>query len=217
MTQNTMTLEDIERLGELLATIPEPFVPMEADMLDGYLTAIALMKAPPSIEDWIGFVFDVENRNRARLPEPRQSELRKLILRRGAVLEQAILSQKAIDPIVYEEEEEGAGENELSALSAFSDGFAFACSTWPELLKNEDKAVQAALVGVLRYETRNEEEQTEDEDAVIDSIEEEVPFMNLDEALADLEACVQEIAEVTRANDIARQRTPKKSFSKKRH
>ena len=112
MTQNTMTLEDIERLGELLATIPEPFVPMEADMLDGYLTAIALMKAPPSIEDWIGFVFDVENRNRARLPEPRQSELRKLILRRGAVLEQAILSQKAIDPIVYEEEEEGAGENE---------------------------------------------------------------------------------------------------------
>ena len=76
----------------------------------------------------------------------------------------------------------------LSALSAFSDGFAFACSMWPELLKNEDKAVQAALVGVLRYETRNEEEQTEDEDAVIDSIEEEVPFMNLDEALADLEA-----------------------------
>ena len=42
MTQH-LTLEQIDQLGELLAGIPEPFVPMEADMLDGYLTAIALL------------------------------------------------------------------------------------------------------------------------------------------------------------------------------
>ena len=44
-----LTLEDIDRLGELLASIPEPFVPMEPDMLDGYLTAIALLRHPPRI------------------------------------------------------------------------------------------------------------------------------------------------------------------------
>ena len=39
-----LSLDEIETLGELLASTPEPAVPMEPDMLDGYLTAIALMK-----------------------------------------------------------------------------------------------------------------------------------------------------------------------------
>ena len=43
-----LSLDEIETLGELLASTPEPAVPMEPDMLDGYLTAIALMTKPPS-------------------------------------------------------------------------------------------------------------------------------------------------------------------------
>ena len=86
-----LTLEDIDRLGELLASIPEPFVPMEPDTLDGYLTAIALLRHPPRIEDWIGLVFDIEGRTRASLAsEEMQHELRKLVLARGAEIEQLI-------------------------------------------------------------------------------------------------------------------------------
>ncbi|MGN1209059.1 MAG: UPF0149 family protein [Duodenibacillus sp.] len=201
MTQH-LTLEQIDQLGELLAGIPEPFVPMEADMLDGYLTAIALLKTPPALEDWLPLVFDVEGRNRAKLPDPqRQATLRKLILARGAEIEAQILAEKPIDPIIYDDEADA--EDEFAALSPFADGFAFACSAWPELLKSEDKAVQAALVGILRYESQSEESEEDREvEEVLNGIEEEVAFADLDEALADLAACVQEIAEVTRQRDI---------------
>lgn len=236
-----LTLEDIDRLGELLARLPEPFVPMEPDMLDGYLTAIALLKNPPQIEQWIGLVYDLEGRSRARLPkESEQAELRSLILARGAEIEEQIISQKPIDPIIFEDDDEGdEADDPYAALRPFADGFALACENWPELMKSTSKAVQAALVGVLRYESeeksadaekdesespkkmRDDADTTADvvdngaetaaesdaegaEDDVLESIEEDVAFANLDEALADLTACVQEIAEVTRGADIER-------------
>lgn len=198
------TIEDIDRLGELLAAMPEAFMPMEADMLDGYLTAIALLKTPPKTEEWLPFVFDMDGNTRAKLPNAQlQAELRKLIFARGEEIERQILSEKAIDPIIYDDEDEdGEGEGDFSALAPFSDGFAFACANWPELLNSQDKAVQAALVGILRYESKSEDEPA-DEEAVIEEIEEEMAFADIDEALADLAACVQEIAEVTRQKDIA--------------
>ena len=201
MTQH-LTLEQIDQLGELLAGIPEPFVPMEADMLDGYLTAIALLKTPPALEDWLPLVFDMQGSNRAKLADPqRQATLRKLILARGAEIEAQILSEKPIDPIIYDDESDS--EDEFAALAPFADGFAFACSAWPELLKSQNKAVQAALVGVLRYESKQEQADDDAEvEEVLSGIEEEVAFADLDEALADLAACVQEIAEVTRERDI---------------
>ncbi len=210
-----LTLEDIDRLGELLASIPEPFVPMEPDMLDGYLTAIALLRHPPRIEDWIGLVFDIEGRTRASLAsEEMQHELRKLVLARGAEIEQLILTQKPIDPIIFEDEPENP-DDPFDALHPFADGFALACSNWPELMKNTSKAVQAALVGVLRYESPDENT-PDDEQEVAASIEEDMAFADLDEALADLTACVQEIAEVTRAEDIERmQSTTKKAAARK--
>ena len=210
-----LTLEDIDRLGELLASIPEPFVPMEPDMLDGYLTAIALLRHPPRIEDWIGLVFDIEGRTRASLAsEEMQHELRKLVLARGAEIEQLILTQKPIDPIIFEDEPENP-DDPFDALHPFADGFALACSNWPELMKNTSKAVQAALVGVLRYESPDENT-PDDEQEVVASIEEDMAFADLDEALADLTACVQEIAEVTRAEDIERmQSTTKKAAARK--
>ena len=210
-----LTLEDIDRLGELLASIPEPFVPMEPDMLDGYLTAIALLRHPPRIEDWIGLVFDIEGRTRASLAsEEMQHELRKLVFARGAEIEQLILTQKPIDPIIFEDEPENP-DDPFDALHPFADGFALACSNWPELMKNTSKAVQAALVGVLRYESPDENT-PDDEQEVAASIEEDMAFADLDEALADLTACVQEIAEVTRAEDIERmQSTTKKAAARK--
>ena len=210
-----LTLEDIDRLGELLASIPEPFVPMEPDMLDGYLTAIALLRHPPRIEDWIGLVFDIEGRTRASLAsEEMQHELRKLVLARGAEIDQLILTQKPIDPIIFEDEPENP-DDPFDALHPFADGFALACSNWPELMKNTSKAVQAALVGVLRYESPDENT-PDDEQEVAASIEEDMAFADLDEALADLTACVQEIAEVTRAEDIERmQSTTKKAAARK--
>ncbi len=196
-----LTLDDIERLGELLAAVPEPFVPMEADQLDGFLTALSLLKVPPSIDDWFIYVLDASGNRRAKLVDPaEQTELRRLVLARGAEIESRILSEKPVDPIIYDEDVNADDpDDELAALAPFADGFAFACSLWPELMKSQDKAVQAALVGILRHESPDENEAQACEE--IDAAE-EVRFASLDEALEDVEACVQEIAEVTRKNDI---------------
>ena len=87
-------------------------------------------------------------------------------------------------------------ETLFADIRPFSDGFLFACCHWPELLENKTRAVQAALVGVLRY--ANIEKEDEVSHSLLASIDTEIPFADLDEALADIEACVGEIAEVTR-------------------
>jgi len=189
-----LSLEEIDTLGELLASIPEPFVPMEPDRLDGFLVAIALMRRPPQTDAWLARVFDEDANPAARLDQSHQTTLRRLILARGAELEAAILGRRPIDPILFEEELSDA--DPFAALRPFSEGFSFACALWPELLQTDDKAIQAALVGILRY-AHVEEDDTETQ-GLVARIDEEIAFASLDEALEDLKACVGEIAEITR-------------------
>lgn len=99
MSKVSLSLEEIEQLGELLARIPEAFTPMEPDKLDGFLTALTLMKNPPAQPDWMNYVFDIDGNPRARLSQHEQAQLQKLILRRGREIEETVLSEKPIDPI----------------------------------------------------------------------------------------------------------------------
>lgn len=200
MSNASLSLEEIDQLGELLASVPEPYVPMEADMLDGFLTAIALMQRPPKIDEWMVYVLDEQGRSIPVLTNG--AKLRALILKRGAQLEADILSETPIDPVLYDAE---GDEAPISALTPFADGFSAACDLWPELLQSKSKAVQAALVGILRYSSPDDDKSDadeEEEEKIIKGISEDVAFVNLDEALADLQSCVQEIAEVTRERDL---------------
>lgn len=193
MKKAPLHLDEIETLGELLASIPEPFIPMEPDMLDGFLTAIALMKKPPETSEWFRFILDIEGRAVPLEKIARANLLRELIFRRGAELENTILASKPIDPIIFDDEE---SEDFLAPLRPFSNGVLLACCQWPELTKNPNDSVKAALVGLLRYaDLAKDDEATL---ALLDSIDEGIVFANLDEALADVEACVGEIADVTR-------------------
>ena len=162
------------------------------------------------------YVLDASGNRRAKLGDPAdQAELRRLVLARGAEIESRILHEKPVDPIIYDEdvdEDDPAGE--MAALAPFADGFAFACSLWPELMKSQDKAVQAALVGILRHESSDDEEDDEQESSE-ENAASEVRFASLDEALEDVEACVQEIAEVTRKGDIKKAPSKKPGFAKK--
>ncbi|MCF0252827.1 MAG: UPF0149 family protein [Duodenibacillus sp.] len=198
-----LTVEDFERLGELLAGAPEDAAPMEPDMLDGYLSVIALLPSPPPVAQWLGQVFDLNGRLAMDPRDPWQAEVRRLVLRRGAQIERCLLQQRGIDPVVYDEDAaDGEGGADFSALAPFAEGFALACSQWPALVESQDKAVQAALVGVLRYEPEDEEDGETSE--LVSEVSRQVAFASLDEAVEDLQACLQEIAEVTRAGDIRR-------------
>ena len=84
MKKAPLRLDEIETLGELLASIPEPFIPMEPDMLDGFLTAIALMKKPPETPEWFRFILDIEGREVSLEKIARGKLLREFIFRRGA-------------------------------------------------------------------------------------------------------------------------------------
>ncbi len=193
MKKAPLSLTEIETLGELLASVPEPYLPMEPDMLDGFLTAIALMKKPPASSDWFNLILDIEAHRIVLEKIPRGSLLRDLIFRRGAELEASILARKPIDPIIFDDEE---SDDFLAPLRPFSNGVLLACCQWPELTKNPNDSVKAALVGLLRYADLAKDDDATTE--LINSIDEGIVFASLDEALSDIQACVGEIAEVTR-------------------
>ena len=50
--------EEFVELGELLAAMPAPFEPMEADHMDGFLTAIALLPQRITPSEWMPFILD---------------------------------------------------------------------------------------------------------------------------------------------------------------
>jgi hypothetical protein len=194
MQQAPLSLAEIETLGELLASIPEPYIPMEPDMLDGYLTAITLMRNPPEAEAWFAPVLSLDG-NPPRAKEfPTITKLRHLVFCRGAELEAAILAEKPIDPILFDED--ATEEDPFSPLRPFANGFLQATLLWPELMKTENDAVRAALVGILRYADIDADDK--ESQSLLKGIEEDIAFATLDEALSDLQACVAEIAEVTR-------------------
>ena len=136
------------------------------------------------------------------------------MLARGADIESRILHEKPVDPIIYDEDiDEDDPEGELAALAPFADGFAFACSLWPELMKSQNKAIQAALVGILRHESPDEEDAEEETEAVT---QQRRFVCQPRRSFEDVEACVQEIAEVTRKDDIKKAPAKKPVFAKKR-
>lgn len=128
MQKKSLSLDEIDHLGELLASVPDPYIPMEADMLDGFLTALALMQHPPRIDEWLPFVLDEEGRTVTHWSPSSSKETRELILRRGAQLEEWIIHEDPIDPILYVEEDDA--EESLAALTPFADGFSSACDLW---------------------------------------------------------------------------------------
>ena len=99
--------DEFVELGELLAEMPDPFSPMEADRMDGYLTAIALLpeRIPPS--KWMPFIFDETDGNNATLlDEKKEERLEELIYRRYRSIEASLKHLKPIDPIIYDLEDE---------------------------------------------------------------------------------------------------------------
>ena len=195
-------LDDKEfiELGELLASIPTPFQPMEADRMDGYLTAVILLpqRMPPS--KWMPFIFDDEGRTDAAIPdEESESRLEELIYRRYRSIESSLRQLKPIDPITYDLEDERGrpigGWEAIRTLSPFASGFLEAINRWPGLLETDDELVQSALLGILRHLPDDE---IGDLEEIRNELELESPLENLKEALEDLALSCAEIASVTR-------------------
>lgn len=199
-----MSAAELGELDELLAAIPEPFEPMDAATLDGFLAAILLLPEEPPMSAWLPLVFDAEGRPEA-VPEGEGdlAELPDLVLRRYRDLDATLVARNPIDPIVFELEDERGrplgGIAGVAALEPFALGFLDAAQRWPGLLDSDNEELAAALIGILRHLP---EESLGDLRDTRYELDVEAPLANLDKAIEDLGTCVAEIAAITRGLTI---------------
>lgn len=201
--------EEFIELGELLASLPEKFEPMEADRMDGFLTALVLLPEPVPPSDWMPYIFDEEGNPHATLPDENdQVRLEDLIYRRYRSIENTLSRCEALDPIVYDVEDDNgrilSGWEGIAALEPFAAGFLEAMNRWPDLRETKSELVDSALLGVLRHLP---EDLIGDMQEVKEELEFESPLENLKQATNDLAESIAEIASVTRGFTLREERT----------
>ncbi len=204
--------DEFIEIGELLAQIPEPFEPMEADTLDGYLSALLVFPEEVGPAQWMPYVFDVQGRE-ASLENPRDQErLEELVYRRYRSLDADLAHSRKIDPIIYPVEDdrghEVRGYDGISAATPFALGFYEAYERWPELKDSEDPLISSALLGIFRYLP---EELLGDLAPIVNELNLESPIENLDQAIDDMALSVAEIAHSTRGFALEKKSTGQKT------
>ena len=198
--EKPLTDDEFVELGELLAAMPEPYEPMEADVMDGFLTALLCLPEEPSPGIWMPYIFDAEAREGAALAnEADQDRLEELIYRRYRTIDSGLARCKKLDPIIYEIEDERGrpvrGPAGVDAIVPFALGFAEVVDRWPGLKEHPSELVSSALLGILRHLP---DDIAGDLAEVKAELDEESPIEDLDQALEDVAESVAEIVSVTR-------------------
>jgi uncharacterized protein len=203
----TRDLSDAElgELDDLLAAMPEPAMPMDVVMLDGYLCGVIVQPVLVPAEEWLALVPDIERRAFAQ-EAVGADRIRALALRHHAALNRALLEDGWFDPLIVDDDEEEDGDetpgeaDPFAALNPVSRplapwvaGFQFACVTFPALLESEDEAVMTTLARIFRHVPAESDEERE----IAATLDREAPLATLDEAIEDLVSCVADLADLT--------------------
>lgn len=102
---------EFDELDDLLAATPEPLVPLDASMLDGYLAGVLVQPRLIPIEEWLPPIFDFEGRPLPDDVDPAWlARIRSLAERRFASLNQSMLEQGWFYPVVLDLEAENADD-----------------------------------------------------------------------------------------------------------
>lgn len=185
--------DELRALAGLLDAIPAPLEPLDVSMLDGFLTAVALLPkdVPPGV--WWGHVVDVDGRP---LPEGFDAgPLRERAIRRRKELAQAVDKRQWFDPWVFELDDTDAGESPLEALQPWAAGFALAVDAFPSPMQDDGPDLLEPLALIYRA---LDPDDLADADALLEVIEQIEPPPDLPEAVEDLVTAVLRIADVTR-------------------
>jgi uncharacterized protein len=206
---------EFQELDELLAATPEPLLPMDAAMLDGFLCGVLVQPEVIAPETWLPLVFDADGR---ALPEgsdrPAHERARALMLRRYSALNRALLDDGWFDPLILADGDDGEGDlavegpaldetaeaaslrrlNPISRpLMPWVLGFQNACSSFPALIETPDEAVMSALARLLRHLPAESDEERD----LVATLDRELPLATLDDALEDMVAAVADLADLT--------------------
>jgi len=202
----TQDLTDAEfaELDDLLAATPEPFEPLDAVMLDGYLCGVLVQPVLIEPDAWLPHVFDFEGRPLPDDADPVWRErTRTLIQRRHAALTRTLAEDGWFDPLILEPDDfnpprtddPAASLNPVSqALMPWVAGFQHALECFPDLLELPEAAVDLALARLYRHLPA----QTDEEREVVATLAKEHPLPTLDDAIEDLIVIVADLSDLTR-------------------
>lgn len=194
---------DLQRLQELLDTVPEPLEPLDTMALDGYLCGVLLQPRPVPLADWLPHVADLEGRPLpAHFPT---AELNALVQRRHNEVNRAIADRQWFDPWVYQLEEDTTPSETVLPWVA---GFAAAMELFPAVMDSDHPELGEPLALMYRH---FDPEDLEEADALLAIIETLEPPTDLAEAVEDLVRSLMLMADVTRPRAAAGRPVARKS------
>jgi uncharacterized protein len=208
-----LTDEEFAELDDLLAATPEPLTPCDAVMLDGFLCAVLVQPLLLEPDTWLPHVFDFDGE---LLPDDVDpvwlARTKALILRRYQALNHAMVEDGWFNPLILEFDEEHprvlppdseqtgevdplAGLSEISqALMPWVAGFHHASTCFPDLEEMADDSVTLALARLYRHLPP----ETDEDRALIATLDVEHPLADLEAAIEDLVVTVADLSDLTR-------------------
>ena len=199
-----LTDAEFEELDQLLAATPEPYEPLDAVMLDGYLCGVLVQPVLIESDAWLPHVFDFDGQPLPDEADPAWRErVTALILRRYAALNRSMTEDGWFDPLILEPDDfnpprtddPAASLNPVSqSLMPWVAGFQHAMESFPDLLELPDPAVDIALARLYRHLPA----QTDEEREVVATLDKEHPLPTLDDAIEDLIVVVADLDDLTR-------------------
>ena len=208
---------ELDELAALLETTPEPLTPLDVLMLDGYLAGVLVQPRVVAVEEWLPEVFDFEGRALPDTTDPAwRARVTALIQRRRDALNAGISEDAFFDPVIVDVEQlPPASEYESvqspisRALMPWAAGFQWAQECFPDLEDTADDAVGAALARIYRHLPA----ETDDDKALVATLDREQSLKDLDAAIDDVVNATVELWDLTATARFAvatiRRDTPK--------
>ena len=148
MTENfrPLTDEDINRLDELLATSSSGEDTFDVSMLDGFLSAIALLNPPLKEEsEWYPYIFNEEGTD-CEVDEP--ETVKRLVTQRLQEIRAFQAQRQFYNPIIFPLEDENGepvtGADGIAALEPWAMGFYNALAQYSDRV-DVTEAIEAQL------------------------------------------------------------------------
>lgn len=214
-----LTDDEIVELAATLDALPEESDHLDAVMLDGFLTGVLLQPEAVLPSRWLPYVFGARSGAALPLAASDAQRLIDLIMRRYNELAACIAAREPFEPIVFElgdmrTGEPLAGREAIKALWPWAGGFVNAFGAFASLREqaSDDDDLLAALAGILRHVPTDPDDTSHaavSMRALFAGIDREFPLDSLDEAIADVVACVLDIADITRPRRPLQRAQPK--------
>ena len=206
-----LTDEDINQLDDLLATSSCGDDTFDVSMLDGFLSAIALLNPPLQDEsEWYPYIFNEEG-TPCEVDEP--ETVKRLVCQRLQEIRAFQAQRQFYNPIIFPlEDEDGnqvTGVDGLAALEPWAMGFYNALAQYSDRV-DVTEAIEAQLCRIHRFlELDQEDPDYEQNLAIRQAVVKEHPVHSLEEGMLEMMQGVIEIAKLNLPNKPVSRATPK--------